>query len=125
MFARSRDWIIIFSLRKNLSTLQFQPCRFLKHYVFDCTRYRATEKNIFKELGLSLEGSLQGFSFCPPKTYKPNKQTTRNTSHLHGIACSCGKLAYDKLFADFYDIKKMNAELFAEGFETFSLLTFS
>ena len=45
-----------------------------------------TEKNIIKELGLFNDGSTQGFSFCPPKTFKPNKQTTWNTSHLHGIA---------------------------------------
>ena len=35
-----------------------------------------TEKNVTKELGLFIDGSLQGFSFCPPKTFKPNKQTT-------------------------------------------------
>ena len=64
-----------------------------------------TEKNIIKELGLCIDGSLQGFSFCLPKTCKPNKQTTWNTSHLHGTAWSSGKLDYDKLFAVFYDIK--------------------
>ena len=36
-----------------------------------------TEKNIIKELGLFIDGSVQGFSFCPPKTFKPNKR-------LHG-----------------------------------------
>ena len=35
-----------------------------------------TEKNTIKELGHFFDGSLQGFSFCPTKTYKPNKQTT-------------------------------------------------
>ena len=49
-----------------------------------------TEKNINKELGLYIDGFLQGFSFCPPKTFKPNKQTTWNTRHLHGIAWSSG-----------------------------------
>ena len=28
-----------------------------------------TEKNIIKELGLFIDGSVQGFSFCPPKTF--------------------------------------------------------
>ena len=51
-----------------------------------------TEKNIIKELGLFIDGSLQGFSFCPPKTFTPNKQTTWNTRHLYGIAWSSGKL---------------------------------
>ena len=41
MFARSPDWTTLLPLRKNLSTLHFQPCRFLKQYVLRCTRYRA------------------------------------------------------------------------------------
>ena len=82
-----------------------------------------TDKNVIKELGLFIDGSVQGFSFCPPKTFKPNKQTTWNTKHLHGIAWSSGKLDYEKLFAVFYDIKVMNAEVFAKGLEKFRLLT--
>ena len=81
------------------------------------------EENIIKELGLYIDGSVQGFSFCPPKSFKPNKQTTWNTSHLHGIACSSGELDYEKLFAVFYDIKVMNAEEFAKGLEKCELLT--
>ena len=82
-----------------------------------------TEKNTIKELGLFIDGSVQGFSFCPPKSFKPNKQTTWNTSHLHGIAWSSGKLDYEKLFAVVYDIKVMNAEVFAKGLEKCRLLT--
>ena len=80
-----------------------------------------TEKNIIKELGVFIDGSV--LSFCPPKTFKPNKQTTWNTRHLHGIAWSSGKLDYEKLFAVFYDIKVMNAEVFAKGLEKCRLLT--
>ena len=82
-----------------------------------------TEENIIKELGLFFDGSVQKFSFCRPKTFKPNKQTTWNTSHLHGTAWSSGKLEYVNLFAVFYDIKVMNAEVFAKGFEKYRLLT--
>ena len=82
-----------------------------------------TAKNVIKELGLFIDGSVQGFSFCPPKTFKPNKQTTWNTNHLHGIAWSSGKLESEKLFAVFYDIKVLNAEVFAKGFEKCRLLT--
>ena len=82
-----------------------------------------TEKNTIKELGLYIDGSVQRFSFCLIKSFKPNKQTTRNTTHLHGIAWSSGKLDYDKLFPVFYDIKVMNAEVFAKGLEKFRLLT--
>ena len=35
-----------------------------------------TEKNVIRELGIFIDGSVQGFSFCPPKTFKLNKQTT-------------------------------------------------
>ena len=82
-----------------------------------------TDKNFIEELGHSNDGSVQGFSFCPPKAFKPNKQTSWNTKHLHGIAWSSGKLDYDKLIAVFYDIKVMNAEVFAKGLEKCRLLT--
>ena len=82
-----------------------------------------TEKNVIKELGFFIDGYVQEFSFCPPKTFKPNKQTTWNTKHLHGIAWSSGKLDCEKLFAVFYDIKVMNAEVFAKGLEKCRLLT--
>ena len=82
-----------------------------------------TEKIVIKELGLFIDGSVQGFSFCPPKTFKLNKQTTWNTKYLHGIAWSSGKLDYEKLFAVFYDKKLMNAEVFAKGLEECRLLT--
>ena len=122
LLAWSRDWTTLLPLRKTLSTLHFQLGRLLKQYVSDCARYSA-EKNIIKELRLFIDGSLQGFSFCPPKTFTLNKQTSRNTKHLHGIAWSSGNVDYDKLFAVFYDIKVMNAEVFAKGLEKCTLLT--
>ena len=82
-----------------------------------------TETNIIKELGLFIDGSVQGFSFYPTKTFKPSKQTSWNTKHLHGIAWSTGKLDYEKLFAVFYDIKVINAEVSAKGFEKCRMLT--
>ena len=85
--------------------------------------FELTEKNIIKELGLFIDGSLQGFSFCPRKTFKTNKQTSWNTKHLHGIAWSSGKLDYEKLFAVLYDIKVMNADVFAKGLQKCRLLT--
>ena len=82
-----------------------------------------TEKNIIEELGLFIDSSVQELSFCPSKTLKPDKQTSWNTEHLHGIAWSSGELDYDKLFAVFCDIKVMNAEVFAEGLERCRLFT--
>ena len=82
-----------------------------------------TDRHIIKELGLFIDVSEQGFSFCPTKAFTPNKQTTCNTSHLHGIAWSSGKQDFGKLFAVFYDLKVMNAEVFAKELETCRLLT--
>ena len=82
-----------------------------------------TEKNIISKLGLFIDGSLQGFSFCPSKSFEPNKQATWNASHLHGIVWSIGKLDYEKLFAVFYDIEVKNAEAFAKELEKRRLLT--
>ena len=48
---------------------------------------------------------------------------TENTSQLHGNAWSSGKLDYEKLFAVFYDIKAMNAEVFAKRLEKCKLFT--
>ena len=73
LFTWSRDWTISLTLRKSLSILHFQIIRLLNQYVFDRIRYGANWKNIFKVLGLFIEGSVQGFSFCPPKAFKPNK----------------------------------------------------
>ena len=82
-----------------------------------------TEKNVIKELGLFTDCSVQGFSFCPPKYFKRNKQSTWNTNHLHGIAWIIGKVDYDKLFAASYDIKVIYAEVFAKGLGKCRLLT--
>ena len=84
---------------------------------------QVTEKNIIKELGLYTNGSLQRFSIRQPKTCKPNIQTSWNTSHLHGIAWSSGKLVYDKLFAILHDMKVVNAKVFSKGLEKCRLLT--
>ena len=45
------------------------------------------------------------------------------TRHLHGLAWSSGKLDYKKYFAVFYDIKLINAEVFAKRLEKCRLLT--
>ena len=124
MFGWSQDWNTLLPLRKSLSTLHLQLCRLLKQYV-PCIvlDIELIDKNVNKELGIFIDGSVQRFSFCQSKAFKPNKQTTWNRSRLHGIAWSSGKLDYDKLFAVFYDIKVMNAEVFPEEIEKCRLLT--
>ena len=123
LLAWSCDLTTLLPLRKILSTVHLHLRRLLKQYFFDCISYRAKGENIIKELGFFIDGSLQGFSSCPLKTFEPKKQTTWNTSQLHGIARSSGELDYERLFAVFYDIKVMNAEVFAKGLEKCGLLT--
>ena len=84
---------------------------------------RLTDKNVIEKLGLFIDGSVQRFSFCSPKTFKPIKQTSWNTKLLHGIAWSSGNLDYEKLFAVFHDIKVISAEVFAKGLEKCRLLS--
>ena len=103
------------SLFNSVKFLSSMPCIVLDKELAD--------KNVIKELGFFIDGSVQGFSFCPTITFKPNKQTSWNTKHLYGIACCSGKLDFEKLFAVFYDIKVMNAEVFAKGFEKCRLLS--
>ena len=80
-----------------------------------------TEENIIKELGLFLMVLCKEFNFVRQRLLNLIN-TTWHTSYLHGIAWSSGKLEYEKLFAVFYDIKVMNAEMFAKGFEKCRLL---
>ena len=65
----------------------------------------------------------EDFHFVHQKIFKSNEQTTWNSSHLHGIAWSSGKLDYNELFAVFFDIKVMYAEVVAKGLEKCRLLT--
>ena len=122
LYAGSRDWTTLLPLRKLFLPSLFNSVDFWSSLSLIVLDIELTEKNKIKELGLFIEGSLQGFSFGPPKTFKPNKETTWNTSRLHGIAWSSGKLDYEKLLAVFYDIKVMNAEVFAKGLEKYRLL---
>ena len=43
--------------------------------------------NIFKELGILTDGKVEGYSFRPPKKYKPAKQSFRCTRNSHGFVC--------------------------------------
>ena len=56
-------------------------------------------KSLLKTWEFLLTVLYRDFYFVHQKSFKPSKQTTWNTSRLHGIAWSSGKLDYDKLFA--------------------------
>ena len=92
----------------------------MSYFVLDI---ELNEKNLIKQLELYIDGSVQGFSFHPPKFFKPNKQTKWKTTHLHGIAWSSGKLDYEKRFPVFYDIRLLKAEVSAKKLDNCRLLT--
>ena len=55
------------------------------------------DKNVFKELEVFIDGKVQGYSFRPPKKYKPTKQTFGCTRNMHGIVWNRGRLDYSEL----------------------------
>ena len=48
------------------------------------------ENNIVKELGVYKDGQTEGYSFLPPKKFKPTSQSFWCTQYLHGIIWSSG-----------------------------------
>ena len=55
------------------------------------------EGKIFKELEIFKDGIVLGYSFLPPKYYKPTFQAKWNTKNMHGINWNHGKLDYSVL----------------------------
>ena len=51
-----------------------------------------TDKNVIKDLGVFIDGKVQGHSFRPPQKYKPTKQAFWCTRNLHGIVWNSGRL---------------------------------
>ena len=55
------------------------------------------DKHFFIELGVFFYVNLQGYSFLPPKKYKPIKQGFWCTRNLHGIVWNTGCFVYREL----------------------------
>ena len=55
------------------------------------------DKNVAKELGVLIDGNVDGYSFCPPKKYKPTKQAIWCARNLQGIVWNSGRLDYCEL----------------------------
>ena len=78
------------------------------------------DKNVIKELGVFVDGKVQGYSFRPPKKYKPTKQAIWCTRNLHGIVWNSGRLDYSELSNILPRAEK--GELFAKGTEKCKIL---
>ena len=55
------------------------------------------DKIVIKDLGSFVDGKFQGYSFCPPKKYKPKIQALWCTTSLHGIVWNSGHFDYSEL----------------------------
>ena len=55
------------------------------------------DENFIGESGVFIDGKFQGYSFCPPKKYKPTNQAFWRTWNLHGIVWNSGRLDYSEL----------------------------
>ena len=55
------------------------------------------ESNIVKELRVYKDGQTVGYSFFPPKKFKPTSQVFWRTQHIHGINWSSGYEKYTEL----------------------------
>ena len=72
-------------------------------------------KNVLKELGVFIDGKVEGYSFRRPKKYKPTKQSFWCTRNLHGIVRNSGRLDYSELSNILP--RAVKGEYFAKGTE--------
>ena len=79
-----------------------------------------TDINAIRELGVFIDGKVQGYSFRPPKKCKPTKQAVWCTRNLDGIVWNSGRLDYSEL-ANFLPWA-VKGDYFAKGTETSKIL---
>ena len=81
------------------------------------------EGKIIKELGIFKDGIVLGYSFLPPKDYKPTFQAKWNTKNMHGINWNHGKLDYSELAFIIHQHCSPTTEYFAKGLEKCKILS--
>ena len=75
------------------------------------------ERDIVKELGVYIDGHVLGYSFKPPKEYKPSKQALWCTQNLHQIAWDSGSLSYKTIPGILKVVTTHKATFLAKGTE--------
>ena len=55
------------------------------------------DKNVMKDLGVFIDGKVQGYLMHPPEKYKTTKQSFWCTRYLHGIVWNSARLVYSEL----------------------------
>ena len=64
--------------------------------------------NESKELGVFIDGNVQGYSICPPKKYKCTKQAVWCTKNLHKVSWNSGRWIRVSLPTFFPVMKRVN-----------------
>ena len=68
-----------------------------------------------KELGVYKDGQTEGYSFPPPKKFKPTSQPFWCTQHLHGINWSIGYKKYTEHEKILKNLEATKTEFFVKG----------
>ena len=76
--------------------------------------------NVIRELGVFIDGKVQGYSLRPPKKYKPKKRVFWCTRNLHEIVWNKGFLYYSVLLNNL--LRDVRRENFAKGTENCTTL---
>ena len=77
------------------------------------------DKNLFRELRVSIDGKVQGYSICPSKKYKPTKEAFWCTRNLHEIVRNKRGLDYSELSNIHH--RAVYGKYFAKGTEKWKL----
>ena len=72
-------------------------------------------------MGVFIDGKILGYSFRPPKKYKPKKQAFWCSRNLLGIVRNSGLLDYSEL--SIFLLKAVKGEYFAKALEKGNLLS--
>ena len=97
MFARPRDWNTLLLLRKSPLPSIFNSVEIWNSVSCIVLNFELADKNVIKEFGVSIDGTAQGYSFRPPKLYKPREQAFWCTENLHRIVWNSGRLDYSDI----------------------------
>ena len=78
------------------------------------------DNNVIKQLGVFIDGKVQGYSFCSPKKYKPTKLAFWWKKILHGVVSNSGRLDYSELSNTL--LRAVKNECFAKGTQKCKIL---
>ena len=97
MFAGSHDWTTFCLYIKIFLPSIFNSVDFRSSMSCIVLDFELPEKNIIQEVGVFINGKVQGYSFRPPKMYKPTREAFWSTRNLQELVWNSGRLDYSEL----------------------------